>query len=299
VSLRAYLELSRPFTLVAPALGIATGAVTAYGAEDGPAVTGRALLGVAVATVAAAILNAASNALNQVADRQIDAVNKPARPIPSGRLTPAQVLRFSVVCYLLAVGSSFAAGPWAGALFAVGGLLSVLYSVGPRLKRYWLAANVTIALARGLFLKVAAWATVRPPDGVEPWLIGGIIAAYTFGAINTKDYADVAGDRAQGIRTLVGLRGPRQTAWISAPFFVLPFVAIPALAWTGLLTGSAVGLTVLGLGLALWGAHAVRLVLQDPEGLTRENHPSWRHMYLIMFVLQIGFAVAYHLWDVP
>jgi 4-hydroxybenzoate polyprenyltransferase len=33
----------------------------------------------------AAVLNAASNALNQIYDLEIDRVNKPLRPLPSGR----------------------------------------------------------------------------------------------------------------------------------------------------------------------------------------------------------------------
>ena len=46
--------------------------------------------------------------------------------------------------------------------------------------------------------------------------------------------------------------------------------------------------------LTLWGIYTVYLLLRDPDELTRsENHPSWRHMYLMMMAAQIGFAVAY------
>jgi len=293
VRLRIAWELSRPFTLVAPALGIASGAVTAWGAQDGPAPTRNAIVGVALATLAAALLNAGSNTLNQVADLEIDRINKPDRPLPSGRTTRRAALVFCVAAYLVALALAFAVALPAGVLFSAGALLSVIYSIGPRTKRSWLLANLTIALARGLFLKVAGWATVRPPDTAEPWLIGGVFALYTFGAINSKDFADVEGDRAAGVRTAIVAHGARCAAWIGAPFFVLPFVAIPALALAGLLTGDAWRLLALGLGLALWGAYAAWLMLRDPDSLTSENHPSWRHMYLIMFALQIGFALAY------
>ena len=44
----------------------------------------------------------------------------------------------------------------------------------------------------------------------------------------------------------------------------------------------------------MWGSYTVYLLLRDPDELTRtENHPSWRHMYLMMMAAQIGFAVAY------
>jgi hypothetical protein len=38
----------------------------------------------------------------------------------------------------------------------------------------------------------------------------------------------------------------------------------------------------------------VYLLLRDPASLTEtENHPSWRHMYLMMMFAQVGFALAY------
>ncbi len=53
-------------------------------------------------------------------------------------------------------------------------------------------------------------------------------------------------------------------------------------------------LSFLSAGLAAWGAYVVWLMLRRPEELaTVENHVSWKHMYLMMFVLQVGFAVAY------
>jgi hypothetical protein len=34
--------------------------------------------------------------------------------------------------------------------------------------------------------------------------------------------------------------------------------------------------------------------VRDPSSLTAtENHPSWRHMYLMLMAAQVGFAIAY------
>jgi len=42
------------------------------------------------------------------------------------------------------------------------------------------------------------------------------------------------------------------------------------------------------------GASIVAVHARRPDDLaTTENHVSWAHMYRMMFVLQIGFAVAY------
>jgi len=86
--LKLYLDFARPFTLLPPALGVVSGAVTAWGAHGTrDAVTLAAFLPVLWGALMAAVLNSASNAINQIYDLDIDRVNKPKRPLPSGALT--------------------------------------------------------------------------------------------------------------------------------------------------------------------------------------------------------------------
>ena len=97
--LRRLFELARPFTLVAPAIGFASGAVTAAGAAP-PSIWAWSLLAYpAIGAVMAALLNAASNALNQIYDLEIDCVNKPGRPLTSGRLSIRTAWLFTVTAY--------------------------------------------------------------------------------------------------------------------------------------------------------------------------------------------------------
>ena len=79
-----------------------------------------------------------------------------------------------------------------------------------------------------------------------------------------------------------------------APFFVLPWLLMPLGVHLRILTGNPTFLSVLGIALALWGAYTVWLIVRNPDELTAtENHPSWRHMYLMMMAAQVGFAAAY------
>jgi 4-hydroxybenzoate polyprenyltransferase len=132
--------------------------------------------------------------------------------------------------------------------------------------------------------------------------IGSIFMLFLVGAASTKDFADIEGDRAGGCKTLPILHGPRKAAWIIAPFFVAPWLLLPLFAHLPdpqnpthpILTGNAWALTALGVLLTLWGIYTVYLLVRDPDELTRsENHPSWRHMYLMMMAAQLGFAAAY------
>ena len=63
---RAYLDLARPFTLVAPALGFISGALTAIGAAPREPWTASLLVPPPVGSVMAALLNAGVNDLGGV-----------------------------------------------------------------------------------------------------------------------------------------------------------------------------------------------------------------------------------------
>ncbi len=100
---RAYVDLGRPFTLVAPALGFVSGALTAVGAAPREPWSGWLLIPPLLGSAMAALLNAGNNALNQIYDLDIDRVNKPKRPLPSGRLTIREVWVFTNITYALAL----------------------------------------------------------------------------------------------------------------------------------------------------------------------------------------------------
>ena len=79
-----------------------------------------------------------------------------------------------------------------------------------------------------------------------------------------------------------------------SPSFVVPFLMIPVGAWTGVLTGNFWLLQALGALMTGYGLYVCYLMLRRPDELAvEENHVSWAHMYRMMFVAQIGFALAY------
>src|ERR1035438_1294286 len=98
-SLRTYWVFSRPFTLVPPMTGIFSGTLLGYGATH----AAFNPIHVTLAVLAAGVLNAASNALNQICDITNDRINKPHRPLPSGALTMRQAWIFTVLTYVLAL----------------------------------------------------------------------------------------------------------------------------------------------------------------------------------------------------
>jgi 4-hydroxybenzoate polyprenyltransferase len=294
-----YLEFARPFTLFAPALGMASGGATAIGAAPRESWSWWLVFYPLLGALMAAVLNAASNGLNQIFDLEIDRINKPKRPLPSGRLSLREAWSFTLVTFVAAWVMAWLVAPGGRheCFWLVVGATAItsLYSVPPfRTKRLGIWANLTIAIPRGAMLKVAGWSSVKTIMGLEPWFIGSIFGLFLLGATSTKDFADMEGDRRGGCRTLPIQFGVRRAAWMISPSFVVPFLMIPAGAWAGILTGNFWLLQVLGLVMTAYGIYVCYLMLRRPEELAvEENHVSWAHMYRMMFVAQIGFALAY------
>lgn len=298
-TLHDYLELSRPFTLVAPALGFFSGGLTAIGAAPYEAWSPWLVIYPALGALMAAVLNAASNTLNQIYDLEIDRINKPRRPLPEGRIPLRDAWVFTWLTYAVALLLAWLVAPggrrecfW---IVLAAAVLTFVYSAPPlRTKRFGIWANVTIAIPRGVLLKVAGWSSVKTVMGTEPWFIGAIFGLFLLGASTTKDFADMEGDARGGCRTLPIVHGVRRAAWMISPSFVVPFLLIVAGTEAGVLTGNYWLLHVLGGVMTAYGIYVCYLMLRHPESLAvEENHVSWAHMYRMMFVAQVGFALAY------
>jgi len=292
-SLGLYWTFARPFTLVPPMIGIFSGSLIGYGASH----VAFPVVHVALAVLAAAVLNAASNGLNQICDLENDRINKPHRPLPSGRMSMAQAWTFVGVTYAAALAMVAAVNAETLAIYLIAAVSTVAYSAPPvRLKRHPLGSNLIIALIRGWLLKVAGWAAVATVlRSIEPWYIGLIYFVFLLGATTTKDFADIEGDRAAGCITLPVRYGATWSARAISPAFIVPWLLLPLGLGLGVLTGHPTAILTLAAIMLVWGAFVIYLINKDPHRLVTEgeNHPSWHHMYWMMMVGHLGLAGAY------
>ncbi len=168
-------------------------------------------------------LSASAMVLNDIADLEVDRVNDPSRPLPSGAVS------------LRVAWAAFASLSLAGlALAALQGLDELLIAVASYLvavvydlrgKRYGLPGNAMVAFT-----------------GVSPLLYGALLAGglglvidlealmiflAMIGREVVKGVADVEGDMANGIRTLAVTLGRRGASAVSASFFAAAIALSP------------------------------------------------------------------------
>lgn len=291
--MKVYWRLARPFTLLPPVVGIVSGSAVAYGATGAP----WRWRAIAAAAAAAAILNAGSNTLNQIYDLELDRVNKPRRPLPSGELSARRAAAFAALCYAAALALAATVNGQTFLIYAAAAAGTWMYSAPPlRLRNHYFWSNFTIALFRGALLKVAGWAVLATvTTRLEPWYIGAIFFFFLLGAAGTKDFSDMEGDRAGGSRTLPVVFGAARAAGMIAPSMFLPWLLLPLGVGLEVLHGNRRWILILGALLVAWGLYTARLITRDPASLVTEgeNHPGWRHMYWMLMSGHLGLAVTY------
>lgn len=197
-SLLPWLRLCRVGTLFSPAADVVAGACIAGIAWDADLVS---------AALASVLVYAAGMVLNDHADRREDAVQRPERPIPSGRIAPGAAAALGAV--LLVAGVLIAPWPlwWAG-------LAALVLAYDYLLKARIVLAAPTMGVLRGLnLLGGAAFAAQAFPDARAVLLPALAYALYVVSVTVLGHYEDVrnVAPRAvigvQSLPPLVGVLG--------------------------------------------------------------------------------------------
>jgi homogentisate phytyltransferase/homogentisate geranylgeranyltransferase len=229
--LRVLWDFSRPHTIIGSTLAVGTFYLVASH-ETG--VTDPLLFFITYG--AALAVNLFIVGLNQLTDVDIDTINKPDLPLPSGRLTPSRAAQIVAVSGVLALGLALAGGRY---LFGTIGTVSVvgaLYSLPPaRLKRFPAAAALSIVLSRGVIGNFGLWLTFAVGLGGAPYVPGHLVAFVGFmvGFMTVisllKDVPDIEGDRVAEIRTFSVRFGPERILGVSVALLAVFYCGMIAL----------------------------------------------------------------------
>ncbi|PKL70195.1 MAG: geranylgeranylglycerol-phosphate geranylgeranyltransferase [Methanomicrobiales archaeon HGW-Methanomicrobiales-1] len=215
------------FTITRPANAVISGvtAIIAYLVATGTIVPSTILLLVIVT-----LITAAGNVINDYFDTDIDRINRPERPIPSGLVTPSAARYFAVMLFVAGIIVALFTPMLCLAIVIINSVILVLYAA--KLKGMPVIGNAAVAyLAASIFLFGGAFAGWDTLVHVVP------LAAITFFATMVreilKDAEDVEGDMAGGADTLPIRIGVPLTTRIAVGFALVSVVAsvVPFLWW--------------------------------------------------------------------
>lgn len=275
-ALRGLLDLTRPGNVVAAGVLTATGSFVAAG-------FGAAALPVAAAVIATVFATAAGNAVNDYFDREVDRVNRPDRPIPRGAVTARAGLVFSGALFLGAVVAAVAL-PLAAIAIAVANLLA-LVAYTKLFKGLPGVGNVVVAYLTGSTFLFGGAAVGRVTDPAVVVLFA-LAALATLAREVVKDVEDVAGDRAEGLRTLPIVAGEPTALRVSA---VVLGVAVAASAVPYLMGTFGLVYVALVLPADAVMLDAIRRSFADPGAAQRRLK---RGMFLAAVAFIAGRAVG-------
>ena len=238
------------------------------------------------------LLASAAHTINNIYDLEIDKINKPFRGLPSKKINLRESWIITIIFYLFSLFLAFYIGWFFFILVLIMSFFTIVYSIPfLNLKKHWFTANLVISIPRGLLIIVAGWSVVRGVYNILPWYIGLMLFLFLWGAISTKDIADIKGDKLRGFSTLPVKYGLNKTVKIITPFFILPFLLIVFGFWVGIFNIYVLPLTFL----IFYVFYIIWLIKKYPRRLTKieRNHIAWKHVYILYMLLQIGITVSF------
>jgi geranylgeranylglycerol-phosphate geranylgeranyltransferase len=210
-----FLKILRPVNSVMMGVGVLVGVVIAGGL--------RSIIPLeylAFAFVTGFTLTGSAMVINDYFDREIDAVNEPSRPIPSGDVKPNEAIAYSLLLSVIGLATAYLTSIPNLALAVFSWLVMMVYSAWG--KRTGLPGNLMVSTCIAL-----------------PFVYGGAIAgnvstSMLFSALAflsntgrevTKGIVDTEGDASRGVKTIAVAYGVNKAAYLASAFYLVASAA--------------------------------------------------------------------------
>eukprot|EP01040_Poterioochromonas_malhamensis_P002093 gene2093-2232_t len=302
------LQLTKPVTWIPLIWGVACGAAASGNyhtwnpfSADGPAlslVAEDALKAFTCMILSGPLLTGYTQTLNDWEDREIDAINEPYRPIPSGAITPGQVIGQIWTLLLSGVALAYGLDHWAGhsnpiitELTLFGSFIAYIYSAPPlKLK----ANGWTGSFALGSSYITLPWLCGQAMFGDISWQVTLLTVFYSIAGLGiaiVNDFKSIEGDRKLGLNSLPVAFGVDVAKWITVGTIDITQILVATYLYFGLgETNYALGL--LGL-IAPQVFFQFKYFLKDPVANDVKYQAS-AQPFLVLGILLTALAVGHH-----
>ncbi len=185
-----------------------------------------------LAMIAVFFETAAGNVINDYFDYNIDLINKPERPIPSGRISLENGRNYAYLLFLAGTICGFLISlltnnwiPFAIVLIAD----VILYLYAYKLKSTPLIGNLAVGFMTGFGFVFGGFSLNNPTIIVTSIYLGFFAFVMTTAREIVKDIEDIEGDKAEGAKTLPILIGKKIPAVIATILILVDCALCPVL----------------------------------------------------------------------
>lgn len=212
----AWIELLKPVTWIPVMCAYASGALCSANFGVRSLTDWRLWLGL---VMSGPLISGTCQAMNDYFDRDVDAINEPYRPIPSGRIGLREATVGITILCILTLITAFFLNPWIVALAVIGITNAHLYSAKPiKLKRILWVGNATVAVSYILLPWMSGELTFKNTISLSATLVALCYVVASVGSMTTNDFKSLEGDFRMDIHTLPQvfgvLRGAKFGVWV-------------------------------------------------------------------------------------
>ena len=224
--MNAYLEIIRPGNAVMAAIAVILMMFVGHYYE----------LPIIICALIVFICTGAGNTINDVFDVKIDEINKPNRPIPSGRISLENARNYAYALFgigiaLSLIDSYLVNSIWPSVIVIPAAFIMYLYA--RNLKAMPLIGNLTVATLTGFCFVIAGVVIACATNSLKILFISiylGLFAMFmTLAREIVKDMEDIEGDKQEGARTFPILYGKKIPSIISIILIVVTTLMCPIL----------------------------------------------------------------------
>lgn len=230
------------------------------------------------------------NVINDYFDYEIDTINRPERPIPSGRISRKKARNYSYFLFIAAIVVGFLIYfmtrnpvPWAIVVFAV----VILYLYAYIFKSTPLIGNIIVGLLTGLCFIFAGYTLDNPTIISISYYLAFFAFVMTTAREITKDIEDIEGDKKEGANTFPIKFGKKIAGVLAFILIVIDSVLCPLLYFDHVF--NAVYLVIVAVAVIIFLYAAILLIKdQDPKTCKKVS----KYLKIGMLIAFVAFALG-------
>lgn len=212
--IKGLIELLRPELPIAAGLCVIIGEIIAYGRYPS---FQKLFLGF----LWGFFISSPAMIINDYFDIEVDRVNSPHRPLPSGLILPITAINFAIFTTLIGLVASAFISKSAILLYIIFWLVGFLYNW--KLKEMGLLGNLLVSSSVSITFILGGIA-VGEPWNEAVWIFSLIVFLFDLGEEIASDVMDIEGDKKRNVKSLAILIGGKNALRISASLFILVII---------------------------------------------------------------------------